>query len=559
LQAQQWAAMVYLEETREQVVREIAEGFENYGTSAIGKGLVNLADLARLASITKELAPELINYQNLLDYAGLVSKVVAKNASEVKHEDIKRSYQILPDIELHLPDDLIPDNLQLSTSASISEFISPFSRKATGNNSRDFFDREELLQQIFQILAQGGNISLVGESAIGKTSILRQICNQGKERLSSMGVLARDFVYFNLQLVTNEEEFYEALCDVLEIPFSPGYQLVRALRNKHYVLCLDEIEKLDDSAFTSNIRSLLRGLADGVDEPLKLIIAGRSPLNILFPDRTTATSPLYNILTQINVEPFSLETTTAFLNHYLVGTGVEFSQEQINQLFIETRGRPGRLLEAGDKLYRQIVSSGSKIVNLLPELNVFEFEIAKVEVKQRRRLTGLIGDSYKTEIIRSRGNARYFVEHLGNNITLEMVEIPAGIFIMGAPASEKRSIDNERPQHEVNIPSFFMGKYPVTQAQWKFVASLPQVNRKLKPHPSRFKGDNRPVERVSWFDAVEYCDRISQHTGKNYRLPSEAEWEYACRAGTTTPFHFGETITSELAFWLLTERIRLHR
>ncbi|PAX51498.1 formylglycine-generating enzyme family protein [Brunnivagina elsteri] len=107
--------------------------------------------------------------------------------------------------------------------------------------------------------------------------------------------------------------------------------------------------------------------------------------------------------------------------------------------------------------------------------------------------------------------------------------------------------NSERPQHEVNIPSFFMGKYPVTQAQWKFVASLPQVNCELKSDPSYFKGENRPVERVSWFDALEYCDRISQYTGKNYRLPSEAEWEYACRAGTTTPFHFGETITSELA------------
>ncbi|NJR19750.1 MAG: formylglycine-generating enzyme family protein [Calothrix sp. CSU_2_0] len=219
----------------------------------------------------------------------------------------------------------------------------------------------------------------------------------------------------------------------------------------------------------------------------------------------------------------------------------------MRQLFIETRGRPGRLLEAGDKLYRQIVSSGSKVVNLLPELNIFEFETAKVEVKQRRRLTGLIGDSYKTEIIRSRGNARYFVEHLGNDITLEMVEIPAGSFIMGAPASEEGSRDSERPQHEVNIPSFFMGKYPVTQAQWKFVAALPQVNHVLKSDPSHFKGDNRPVEQVSWIDAVEFCDRISQYTGKNYRLPSEAEWEYACRAGTITPFHFGETITSELA------------
>jgi formylglycine-generating enzyme required for sulfatase activity len=92
-----------------------------------------------------------------------------------------------------------------------------------------------------------------------------------------------------------------------------------------------------------------------------------------------------------------------------------------------------------------------------------------------------------------------------------------------------------------------MGKYPVTQAQWKIVASLPQVNRELKPDPSYFKGDNRPVESVSWYDAVEFCQRLSQRTNRTYRLPSEAEWEYACRAGTTTPFHFEETITTDLA------------
>ena len=105
----------------------------------------------------------------------------------------------------------------------------------------------------------------------------------------------------------------------------------------------------------------------------------------------------------------------------------------------------------------------------------------------------------------------------------------------------------EKPQHQVNIPSFCMGKYPVTQAQWKRVAGLPKINRELKPEPSRFKGNNRPVERVSWYDAGEFCARLSKITGKEYRLPSEAEWEYACRVGTTTPFHFGETITTDLA------------
>jgi formylglycine-generating enzyme required for sulfatase activity len=92
-----------------------------------------------------------------------------------------------------------------------------------------------------------------------------------------------------------------------------------------------------------------------------------------------------------------------------------------------------------------------------------------------------------------------------------------------------------------------MGKYPITQAQWRFVAQLPQLNKELEPDPSNFKGDNRPVEQVSWEDAVEFCLRLSQYTGRTYSLPSEAQWEYACRAGTTTPFHFGETITTDLA------------
>ena len=132
-------------------------------------------------------------------------------------------------------------------------------------------------------------------------------------------------------------------------------------------------------------------------------------------------------------------------------------------------------------------------------------------------------------------------------IGLEMVAIPGGTFMMGSPPEELEHQDNESPQHSVTVQPFFMGKYQVTQAQWRFVAQLPQVNRELEQDPSHFKGDNRPVEFVSWEDAVEFCDRLSQYTGRTYRLPSEAEWEYACRAGTTRPFHFGETITADLA------------
>jgi formylglycine-generating enzyme required for sulfatase activity len=79
------------------------------------------------------------------------------------------------------------------------------------------------------------------------------------------------------------------------------------------------------------------------------------------------------------------------------------------------------------------------------------------------------------------------------------------------------------------------------------VANFPQVNRELESDPSKFKGDLRPVERVSWHEAVEFCDRLAQHTNRPYRLPTEAEWEYACRADTTTPFHFGATLSTDYA------------
>ena len=132
-------------------------------------------------------------------------------------------------------------------------------------------------------------------------------------------------------------------------------------------------------------------------------------------------------------------------------------------------------------------------------------------------------------------------------LPLRMMQIPAGTFFMGSPPDEIGRLESEGPQHKVTLSQFFMGKYPVTQAQWRVVSALPQVNRELKVDPSHFKGDLRPIGSVSWYNAVEFCDRLTILTNRQYRLPSEAEWEYACRAGTTTPFHFGKTITTDLA------------
>jgi formylglycine-generating enzyme required for sulfatase activity len=145
----------------------------------------------------------------------------------------------------------------------------------------------------------------------------------------------------------------------------------------------------------------------------------------------------------------------------------------------------------------------------------------------------------KGEIISgSEDEAEVMIENLGNGVTLEMVKIPGGRFFMGSLEKEAKRDDNESPQHYVDVPEFWMGKYAVTQQQWQAI---------MGNNPSRVEGKNRPVERVSWNNATKFCQKLSKKTGRDYRLPSEAEWEYACRAGTTTPFYFGETITGELA------------
>ncbi|MEH2215058.1 SUMF1/EgtB/PvdO family nonheme iron enzyme [Nostoc sp.] len=157
-------------------------------------------------------------------------------------------------------------------------------------------------------------------------------------------------------------------------------------------------------------------------------------------------------------------------------------------------------------------------------LKSFQFEIVRVDA--RGNITN-----------RSNSEAKHFVEDLENGVTLEMVQIPRGTFMMGSSEGEAQRDQDESPQHQVKVPGFFMGKYKITQAQYQAI---------MGNNPSKFKGEKRPVEQVSWDDAVEFCKKLSQRIGKTYRLPSEAEWEYACRARTTTPFYFGETITTDL-------------
>ena len=186
-------------------------------------------------------------------------------------------------------------------------------------------------------------------------------------------------------------------------------------------------------------------------------------------------------------------------------------------------------------------------------------------------------DKKEQEVKLEENQAQSFTEKLGNDIKLEMIAIPSGKFMMGSPEGEGNN--DEKPQHEVTVQALYMGKYPITQAEWKAIAEREdlKVERDLDSNPAYFKdhsdSDRLPVEQVSWYDTVEFCERLSRLTGKGYRLTSEAEWEYACRSVTPIrgqvsdqlsviskdltveqwnekyyqPYHFGARISDNLA------------
>ncbi|MDJ0738061.1 MAG: bifunctional serine/threonine-protein kinase/formylglycine-generating enzyme family protein [Nostocaceae cyanobacterium] len=198
------------------------------------------------------------------------------------------------------------------------------------------------------------------------------------------------------------------------------------------------------------------------------------------------------------------------------------------------------------KVIQRVGLVAGSLITVIVAKDIWQFFSKGNPQTQKAKKPGLSSFSFKSVTVDARGiitkgrnqEVQYFVEDLGNGVILEMVRIPGGTFIMGSPPEEEGRQDDEGPQHKVTVTEFFMTKYEVTQAQYQAI---------MGENPSYFKEEKRPVERISWNDADLFCKKLSQKTGRSYRLPSEAEWEYAARAGTTTPFYFGETITTELA------------
>lgn len=172
-----------------------------------------------------------------------------------------------------------------------------------------------------------------------------------------------------------------------------------------------------------------------------------------------------------------------------------------------------------------------------PKVELFPFDTVTIDRREK------VLESKKETV-------RGYREYVNDDVWIELVEIPNGEFMMGTPEKEtnrKSETVSERSEHKVTIQKFWMGRYEITQEQWRAVVHLPKVKIDIEDQ-SRFKGDkNLPAENLTWNEAVEFCARLEKKTGRLYRLPTEAEWEYAARARTTTPFAFGETITMSIA------------
>ena len=185
-------------------------------------------------------------------------------------------------------------------------------------------------------------------------------------------------------------------------------------------------------------------------------------------------------------------------------------------------------------LYRD--GSMHDLNDLVPHRNGWELTVARRIDRDGRILAEAQRDGVTRSFLLAPASGPAFT--IANSIGMKLVRIEPGEFTMGSPTGEKGRRDDER-QHQVRLTrGFLMGATEVTQSQWRAV---------MGGNPSRVKGDDLPVENVSWHEAVAFCRKLSAAEGHEYSLPTEAEWEYACRAGTTSPFSLGPTIDSQRA------------
>jgi hypothetical protein len=224
----------------------------------------------------------------------------------------------------------------------------PFGDRGRIEDPERYFVRQPLTREVLDELRKRQSVSIVGDSQTGKSSLLWYITRMGPELLNRP---TSDFAYFSMELVRSEDEFFEYLCDELGVPHCRGYKLEKALRGRQVILCLDEIEKMTWQGFSHDIRSELRGLADGASAPLTLVIASRSPLGQVFPDSPGMTSPLAGLCNQLSVPPFTPPEALALAHFRLNGTGASLPDSLVETSCRQANGHPAALQKALHDLY----------------------------------------------------------------------------------------------------------------------------------------------------------------------------------------------------------------
>lgn len=289
--------------------------------------------MQRLVNENQQLAKEILeNQNNLTGKVDSITESLNKVATREQSSEIK---ELLLEIVDYLTQ---PNQPKISVPKESAKIMAnPFGLTGRLEDPKYYLVRQPFTQRIFNELAKGVSLSLVGESQTGKSSLLWYIYQNGPERLARS---ATDFVYIDMQLIHTEDDFYAYICDELAIPVNRGYMLGRSLKDRQIILCLDEIEKMTWEGFTLNVRTDLRGLADGQNNTLTLIIASRSPLHQLFPDSPLSTSPLANLCQQLNMPPLTLGEIRKLVTQYVANPDVLFTEQSLEMIWQQTQGHP---------------------------------------------------------------------------------------------------------------------------------------------------------------------------------------------------------------------------
>ncbi len=197
-------------------------------------------------------------------------------------------------------------------------------------------------------------MAIIGERGIGKSSLLWAIQQQAQTRLT----FPRKPIYLNLTQISDEKDFYEALCYEVGIEVCKGFKLNRALQQLRLLVILDEIERMTWKGFTRQVREQLRGLAEGGDASLRLVVAASTSLTQLFPDSVGMTSPFQGICIEETIKIWDEATIREFINQRLAGIPVKFSEVEIGQVINASRGFPREVMQGCHEIYRRYRDGG---------------------------------------------------------------------------------------------------------------------------------------------------------------------------------------------------------